>query len=263
MQARELFSIEGQSAIVTGAANGLGLAMSEVLLENGACVTMVDIDPAVRDAARRLDFVGKRARAVVADVCNQAQLRAAIGEAHDALGRLDIVCANAGKGSGSGPLNAAGELANVSTESWSGIIDLNLTSVFHTLQAAVPLMRRRKYGRVIVTSSVAGLRGEAVVGYAYSATKAAVANMVRHAAIELSRDNILINAIAPGPFKTNIGNGRMHEEATERVFASRVPLGRIAEPEEIKGITLLLASPASSFITGTVIPIDGGGYACG
>lgn len=263
MNARDLFSIEGHVAIVTGAANGLGLAMSEVLLANGAYVVMLDISPGVQSAARRLDPTGERVRSAIVDVCNAAQLRAAIEEVHDAYGRLDIVCANAGKGSGSGPLTEAGTLANVSSESWYGILDLNLTSVFHTIQAAVPLMRRRKYGRIIITSSVAGLRGEAVVGYAYSATKAAVANMVRHAAIELSRDSILINAIAPGPFRTNIGNGRMHERETEMVFASRVPLKRIAEPEEIKGVTLLLASPASSFITGTVIPIDGGGYACG
>jgi NAD(P)-dependent dehydrogenase (short-subunit alcohol dehydrogenase family) len=263
MDARDLFNIAGQTAIVTGAANGLGLAMAEVLFANGANVTMIDIDPRVLDAAAALDTSGKRARAVMADVCDKDELRTAIIDAHDLHGRLDIVCANAGKGSGAGPMTEAGELANVSAESWASIVDLNLNSVFHTLQVSVPLMRSRNYGRIIVTSSVAGLRGEAVVGYPYSATKAAVINMVRHAAIELSRHNILINAIAPGPFRTNIGNGRMHEPATEAIFARRVPLGRIAEPDEIKGVTLLLASPASSFMTGTVIPVDGGCFACG
>lgn len=262
MRAEELFGLQGQSAIVTGAASGLGLAMAEVLVANGARVAMLDINPQVVDMAARLDPSGKSVGAIVSDVCNPDQLRGAIEEAYEAHGRLDIVCANAGKGSGSGPLTEAGALANVSSESWSEILDLNLTGVFHTIKFSVPLMRRHKYGRIIVTSSFAGLRGEALVGYAYSATKAAIANMVRHAAIELSLDNILINAIAPGPFRTNIGGGRMHEMATETAFAERSRLRRIAEPDEVKGLTLLLASPASSYITGTVIPIDGGGYAC-
>ncbi|WP_245330349.1 SDR family NAD(P)-dependent oxidoreductase [Bradyrhizobium sp. AS23.2] len=248
---------------MTGAANGLGLAMTEVLSANGANVTMLDIDPRVIDEAARLDPSRETVRAFICDVCDPDGLRRGIEGAFEANGRLDIVCANAGKGSGSGPLTEAGALANVTGESWSGILDLNLTATFHTLKYSVPLMRRRKYGRIIVTSSFAGLRGEALVGYAYSATKAAVANMVRHAAIELSLDNILINAIAPGPFRTNIGGGRMHESSTELAFAGRTRLKRIAEPDEVKGLTLLLASPASSYITGTVIPIDGGGYACG
>lgn len=262
MRAEQLFSLHGQSAIVTGAAGGLGLAMAEVLFANGAKVAMIDVNSQVTDMAARLDPSGENVRGIIADVCRPDQLRAAIEQACDGHGRLDIVCANAGKGSGSGPLTAAGAIENVSSESWSDILDLNLTGVFHTIKFSVPLMRRNKYGRIIVTSSFAGLRGEALVGYAYSATKAAVANMVRHAAIELSLDNILINAIAPGPFRTNIGGGRMHATATETAFAERSRLKRIAEPDEVKGLTLLLASPASSYITGTVIPIDGGGYAC-
>lgn len=262
MRAEELFNLEGQSALVTGAAGGLGLAMAEVLFANGANVTMLDIVPQVVDAAASLDPSGQRVRGAVCNVCDADQLRRAIEDAHEAYGRLDIVCANAGKGSGSGPLTEAGALENVSDGSWSEILDLNLTGVFHTIKFSVPFMKRRKYGRIIVTSSFAGLRGEALVGYAYSATKAAVANMVRHAAIELSLDNILINAVAPGPFRTNIGGGRMHEIATESAFADRSRLRRIAEPSEIKGLTLLLGSPASSYMTGTVIPIDGGGYAC-
>lgn len=98
-----------------------------------------------------------------------------------------------------------------------------------------------------------------MVGYAYAATKAAVANLVRQAAIELGPFNVLVNAIAPGPFRTNIAGGRMHSDReVERVFAKSCPLGRVAEPDEIKGLALLLASPAASYMTGAVIPIDGG-----
>ena len=120
-------------------------------------------------------------------------------------------------------------------------------------------MKAQRSGRIIVTSSIGGIRAEPMVGYAYAATKAAVSNLVRQAALELAPYNVLINAIAPGPFLTNIGGGRLHREPeTAQSFAEMVPLGRLARPDELKGLALLLASPASSFITGAVIPIDGG-----
>ncbi|WP_239521127.1 SDR family NAD(P)-dependent oxidoreductase [Pseudooceanicola aestuarii] len=263
MNAAGLFDIQGQNAIVTGAANGIGRAMAEVLLANGANVTLVDLDRSVLALAQALDGSPGRAQGVVADVADAAQLTEAMARAYGWQGRMDIVCANAGKGAGAGPLNPAGALAAVSPQEWTGIVELNLTSVFNTIQMAASYMRPQKSGRIIVTSSVAGLRGETMVGYAYAATKAATANLVRQAAIELSRDNVLINAIAPGPIRTNIGNGRMHDGTVEEAFAGRVPLGRIGEPEEIKGVTMLLASAASSYITGAVIPIDGGCNACG
>jgi NAD(P)-dependent dehydrogenase (short-subunit alcohol dehydrogenase family) len=122
-------------------------------------------------------------------------------------------------------------------------------------------MKDARYGRIVVTASIAGLRAETLVGYAYSATKAAVINFVRHAAIELAPFSVTVNAIAPGPFVTNIAGGRMRDPAVRERFARTLPMQRVAEPDEIKGLALLLASPASSFITGTTIPIDGGATA--
>jgi NAD(P)-dependent dehydrogenase (short-subunit alcohol dehydrogenase family) len=95
-------------------------------------------------------------------------------------------------------------------------------------------------------------------GYAYAATKAAVVNLVRQSAMELAAYNVMVNGIAPGPFRTNIAGGRIRQPEIEKQFAAMVPLGRIAEPDEIKGLALLLASPAASFLTGVTIPIDGG-----
>jgi len=263
MKADQLFSLAGQSAIVTGGARGLGLAMAEVLHANGASVSIFDMDPSVFDAARSLDPSGNTVNPVLVDVCDADALHAAIRDGHDRFGRLDIICANAGRGTGSGPSADVGRLEHVDDVAWASILDLNLTAAMHTIQYAVPYMRRQGYGRVVVTSSMAGLRGEPLIGYAYASTKAAIANLVRLAAYDLGRDNIVINAIAPGPFRTDIGNRRMFDPEVEQAFAARVPLGRLGVPQEIKGLALLLASPAASYINGSVISIDGGSVACG
>src|SRR5215510_13378416 len=141
-------------------------------------------------------------------------------------------------------------------------IELNLTATFMTIRFAAAQMKRRRTGSIVATASIAGLRADPLVGYGYVAAKAAVANIVRQAAVDLAPHNVRVNAIAPGPFLTNIAGGRMHREPeVAKKFASHVPLGRIAQPDEIKGLALLLASPAGSFITGAVIPIDGGASA--
>jgi NAD(P)-dependent dehydrogenase (short-subunit alcohol dehydrogenase family) len=120
-------------------------------------------------------------------------------------------------------------------------------------------MKRRRSGSIVVTTSIAGIKSEPLVGYAYVATKAAMGNVVRQAAVELAPHNIRVNAIAPGPFYTNIRGGVMFKDPdVVKRFEEMVPMGRCAQPDEIKGLALLLASPAGSFITGTVIPIDGG-----
>jgi len=136
---------------------------------------------------------------------------------------------------------------------------VNVFGTFAITQRVAQAMRKRRAGRIIVTSSIGGTRAEPLVGYAYAATKAAIINLVRQAAMELAPFDVLVNGIAPGPLLTNTAGGRLHREPEARAkFAAMVPLGRLGMPEEIKGLALLLAAPAGSFITGTVIPIDGG-----
>lgn len=262
MKAEKLFDVRGNVAFVTGAASGLGRAFAEVMADNGAHVVMTDID--ADRLAGLADALQRRGGAVTAetlDVADLDALRKSILGVAQRHGRLDAVFANAGISAGPGPAVPAGEIAKVQLPAWERVVHVNLTSVMVTLQAAGEVMKAQKRGRIVVTASIGGMRSEPMTGYAYAATKAAVCNLVRHAALELAPFGVVVNAIAPGPFDTNIGNGRLRDPAVRAAFARDVPQGRIAHPDEIKGLALLLASPAASFITGAVIPIDGGATA--
>lgn len=263
MKAADLFNIEGRVAVVTGAASGLGLAFAEVLAANGAHVTMLDSnESALRLAVSGIERAGGTVHSTVVDVTNSSGLRAAIDSAWQRRGRLDVVFANAGISAGPGfSIAAQGELQNLDPQAWQRVLDINLTSVMVTMQAAARHMKTARSGRIVITASIAGLRAERTVGYAYAAAKAAVINLVRQAAVELAPSNVLVNAIAPGPFLTQIAGGQLHRPEVRERFQQLVPLGRVAHPDEIKGLALLLASPASSFLTGAVIPVDGGATA--
>ncbi|HVX75477.1 MAG TPA: SDR family oxidoreductase [Bradyrhizobium sp.] len=259
MNAAGLFDLTGKTAFVTGAGSGLGFAMAEGFAENHARVVLAEIDRARFDrAVQELKGRGFECSGQIVDAADPAQIEQAIDRTSAEFGSLDIVVANAGISAGPGPMTEIGTIENVSRERWRQVLDINLSGVFATIQAAARHMKPQRSGRIIVTASTAGLRGDPMVGYAYSATKAAIVNLVRQAAMDLARFNVHINAIAPGPFRTSIGGGRMQEAGTESAFAETLPLGRIGRPEEIKGAALLLASQASSFMTGAIIPVDGG-----
>jgi NAD(P)-dependent dehydrogenase (short-subunit alcohol dehydrogenase family) len=256
----EIFNIKDHAVFVTGAASGLGLAFAQVMAENDARVMLADIDAAGLDkATSQLKAAGCEVAHSSFDVLDTDALRAAIDDTAKRFGRLDAVFANVGISSGPGFAAAeSGQLENIDPALFQRVLDINLGATLQTMKLAAPHMKRRRYGSIIATASIAGLRSEPLVGYAYTAAKAAVANIVRHAAVELAPFNIRVNAIAPGPFITNIRDGVFRDPKVVEQFATTVPLGRVARPDEIKGLALLLASPAGSFITGAVIPIDGG-----
>jgi len=268
VKSAELFSVEGRSAIVTGAGSGLGLAIAEGLAENGARVTLLDVDSGrVAAETGRLTALGYAVRAEVADVADHARLERAFDAAAAAHGRLDIVFANAGIDSGPGFLsgwagarerNPAGALESYSDERWNRVIDVNLSGVFATLRAAARIMKPQRSGRLIVTTSVAGYQCEPAIGSAYMAAKAGAAHLMRCVAQELAAFNITVNAIAPGFFVTNIGGGHAKNPEVQRAVAALMPLRRVGFPEDIKGLALFLASPASGYLTGQQITIDGG-----
>ena len=258
-----LFDVRDVRAVVTGAASGLGFAMAEVLADCGALVTLADLDAdLLEQSTRTLADRGGKVRSAVVDVSDADRVQAMIDDAVAADGGVDVVFANAGIGATPGwAVEGGQQLDTVRREDWDKVIGVNLNGILFTMRSAAGAMKRQGAGRIVVTSSVAGLRPEPVVCYGYIASKAAVLNIVRQAALELAPYGIRVNAICPGPFKgTRIGAGATldPDPKTEQQWASTVPLGRMAVPDELKGLALLLASPAGSFITGAAHVIDGG-----
>jgi NAD(P)-dependent dehydrogenase (short-subunit alcohol dehydrogenase family) len=267
MKTLDQFNITGRTALVTGAASGIGLAYAEAMAEAGAKVTLADIDSegADREAAR-LRSEGADARAVKCDVSDLAQVAAAFDSHVAAYGGLDIAFANAGWDAGNGfwspegKRNPAGQIDVYDPAAWTRSIEINLSGAFYTIREAVRCMKAGgKAGSIIATASNAGLMNEAIVGVPYMPAKAGVLHLVRHAALELAEYKIRVNAIAPGPFITNIGDGWVKKNpAAKLAFDKTIPLGGMADTEQIKPLALLLASDASSYMTGAHVVIDGG-----
>jgi NAD(P)-dependent dehydrogenase (short-subunit alcohol dehydrogenase family) len=269
MKIAELFRVEGYGVIVTGGASGLGLGFAEALAENGARVTLMDIDPErVERETKRLRAAGLYVRGVVVDVADHPALDAAFDETANLYGKIDVVFANAGVDSGPGftkgwvgadrEYNPEGALENYTDERWNRVIDINLNGVFATLRAAARHMKPRRKGRIIVTTSLAAILPEGNIGGAYMAAKAGAAHLMHNAALELASFNITVNAIAPGFFVTNIGGGHAHNPELQKMVSARVPLKRVGWPKDMHGLALFLASPASEYVTGQQIVIDGG-----
>lgn len=269
MRTTALFDVSGLGVVVTGGASGLGLGFAEALAENGARVTLLDVDPQrTKDETSRLQRAGFDVRGCVVDVTDHVGLDAAIDDAAREYGRLDVVFANAGIDPGPGFVGAwagtsrprvePGALENYSDERWNRVIDINLNGVFATMRAATRHMRSQRSGRIIVTTSLAATKSEAVIGAAYMAAKAGAAHLMRNVALEMAAYGVTVNAIAPGFFVTNIGGGHAHNPDLQAAIAKEIPMHRVGLPEDIKGLALFLASPASAYITGQQIIIDGG-----
>ena len=254
------FEMAGRAAFITGAASGLGFAMTEAMVERGAAVCLADADANNLDkAVDHFRRVSNKVDGIELDVRQPAAIRQAVSDYAGRQGRLDVMFANAGI-TGGAPITAPeGAIEAIDLDVWRNVLDVNLTGVFASLQAAAAVMKPQRSGRIIATASIAGMRTSNVSGYAYSCTKAAVIQMVKLAAAELAQYDIRVNGIAPGPFLTNIAGGRMFTDPERREFmAQGTALKRVADPKELKGLVSLLAGDGASFITGQVIAIDGG-----
>jgi len=265
----DLFDVTGFGVIVTGGASGLGLAYGEALASHGARVTLIDLDQDALDQhAARLTGEGLEVRGAVADVTDHAALDRAIDGAAEAYGRLDVAFANAGIDPGIGFVGAwaggqrprvdEGALELYTDERWNRVIDINLNGIFATARAAARHMRARRFGRIIITTSLAATKVEPAIGAAYMTAKAGARHLMHTIALELAAYGITANAIAPGFFVTNIGGGHAHNPEVQAAIAKDIPMHRVGQPDDIKGLALFLAAPASEYITGQEIIIDGG-----
>jgi NAD(P)-dependent dehydrogenase (short-subunit alcohol dehydrogenase family) len=263
------FDVTGFGTIVTGGASGLGLAYGEVMAAHGARVTLIDLDAdAVAAQAERLTGEGYDVRGAAADVTDHATLDRVIDEAAETYGRLDVAFANAGIDPGVGFVGAwagtsrprveEGALERYTDERWNRVIDINLNGIFATARAAARHMRPRGHGRIVITTSLAATKVEPVIGAAYMTAKAGARHFMHTIALELAAYGITVNAIAPGFFVTNIGGGHAHNPAVQEAVGKDIPMHRVGFPDDIKALALFLASPASEYITGQEIVIDGG-----
>ena len=244
---------EGQVAVVTGAAGGIGRATARLFAARGARVLLADRDAAVEAVAEGLRAAGGQVEAVSLDVGDEPAVADLMRTAIDRFGRLDVVHANAGvSGGGKG-------LFEQTAEDWASVLRTNLIGAFLAIKHGAPLIRRQG-GSIICTASVAGLRSGAG-GPAYSASKAGVINLVQVAAQQLAGSGVRVNAVCPGLIETGMTQG-LYDAARAAGKADRIgrlnPLQRGGEADEIARAVLFLASPAASYVNGHALVVDGG-----
>ena len=241
--------LDGKSAVVTGAASGIGRASALLFAREGASVVVADVNRAGgEETARRIEQSGGRARFVATDVTRADSVREMIETAVKQFGRLDVLYNNAGIGGEYAPL------AESSEENFDRIIAVNLKGVFLGMKYGIAAMQRTGGGAIVNTASVSGLRGAAAFPI-YCASKAGVILMTRSAAIAYAKDNIRVNCVCPGVTNTPI-LGMI--PAANAAMSHQHPMERMADPEELARVALFLASSDSSFVTGSAYVADGG-----
>jgi meso-butanediol dehydrogenase / (S,S)-butanediol dehydrogenase / diacetyl reductase len=244
--------LQGQTAVVTGGHQGIGRTIAELLYRAGASVAIGDI--AIAEPEQR-----ERWLALPCDMAQRQQVSALIARAQQHFGRLDILVNSCG-------VSVMNPVDKLDDDGWQRILDINLKAVGYACEAAIPLMRAQRYGRIITIASQAGKNGYRLMGQ-YVASKHAVLGLSKVMAIELAGDNILVNAVCPGIVETamkwrerEIG-GALRGMTAEEIYAedcSQVLLGRTAQPEDVANVVLFLASPLASYMTGQAINVTGG-----
>jgi 2-deoxy-D-gluconate 3-dehydrogenase len=246
------FDLSGKAAIVTGGNGGIGLGMARGLAECGAALMVAGRDAAKNAAAvEELTGMGAEAAAIEVDLTREAACKAMVQATADRFGRLDILVNNAGT-------NIRKQPEAYSLEEWRKILDTNLSSAFMCSQAAYPAMRASGGGKIIMIGSMMTIFGASFSG-PYAATKGGIVQMAKAMACAWAKDNIQVNSVLPGWIDTPLTRGARRDIAglEERVVA-RTPAGRWGDPDDFAGIAAFLASPASDFVTGAAITVDGG-----
>lgn len=246
-----IFDLSGRVALVTGGSRGLGKAMARIFAEAGADVAICSRnEDQLKTAAGEIwEGTGVRVEYFVTDMTRRDQVRQLADAAVRRLGKVDILVNNAGT-------NVPQAIDEIQDKTWDELVELNLTSCMALTRYLVPGMKQRRWGRVIYISSVMALASAAGRG-PYSATKSALLGLAMAGALDLGAYNVTVNCLAPGPFATELPMSLLSEEQ-KAAFARRTALNRWGRPEELAGPALLLASQAGSYVTGTVLVVDGG-----
>ena len=261
MSGTNLFNLTGRVSLVTGAGSGLGRILCEAMAEHGSDVVCSDINEAwAKETAGMLAKHGTKTLVVKADVSKQDEVKALFRKVNQEFGRLDVLFNNAG-------IATKGvRIHEMRLEDWNRVIAVNLTGVFLCMQEGIKLMLRQKSGSIINIASILGLVAadpDILAIQHYIASKHGVIGITKTAAVQYGPDNIRVNAIAPGFYaETRLGDVEERTEEEAQVFAEKVipliPMKRFGQPQELKGLAVLLASDASSYITGATYVTDGG-----
>lgn len=242
-------SLEGKTAIVTGAAQGIGRAIAEMLAQHGADIAVADLDPGrSQDTVTAVAKLGRRALNVKVNVADFADVKAMVDQVMKEWGKIDILVNNAG-------ITRDGLLLRMKEEDWNLVMQVNLNGTFHCTKAVLSPMTKQRYGRIVNIASIVGAMGNA--GQAnYAASKAAVIGFTKTVAREYASRQVTVNAVAPGFIDTAMTQGLPAD--VKETLQKQIPLGRLGQPSDVAEAVSFLASDAAGYITGHVLHVNGG-----